>query len=537
MAKTLVLREKVYIPISDLSDHEDRLDDLYTIDVFDEPACEKCEERDNRPCDPCLDCPAYLARKKLWNHKVVKGQDFVGLPYGKRRLMLEVFPKLKTYDILDKRPDIPFKTKLRFTGQLRSHQQEANDELEAQAAAGKLCGILLAPARSGKTVVSIELACRLKVRTLILANTHPLCQQFYNTCVGSAEQEPLTNAPQLVSAGKTPVVLASKPADFLKGDIVITTYQKFITDLGAERLKEIASNFSLIIIDEVHRAPAQSYLKVIASLNALFKLGLTATKGRKDGMEVLNDYVLGPTLHRIEVETLVPRVIFHETGLFPAKDYSNWVYFCRWLERQADRTRQILDHVFIDLKKGRSIVIPCTFTSQIHELVRRINWEYGRNIAAAVVGGTSKRDLARREEILDKARQGKYRVIVGTRSIIGTGVNVPAWDTLYWVVPMSNPPNWVQEYSRILTPVEGKKPIIRMFLDGSSQTRGCLRTCLFKTEGETPTLASTALIDPDQWAIANRYLRKGKMDPTEYRNPVKADPVVTKQGRKRAVLG
>lgn len=507
----LVLREKIYVPVDDPEELIPLLDLHYTVDVFKEQGCEPCEFRDARPTDECGECPNYLARKKLWKHEVKKEQDYIGFPYGKKSLIPRIVPKVKSMGVRDLRPRPMFETKLRFTGELRPHQQEAIDLLVEYEEDEALRGILKAPARSGKTVCAVALACTLKVRTLILANTHDLCMQFYKTCVGGDNQPALTNAPALSKKGVTSVVLADKVEDFYQGDIVIATYQKFISEIGAERLKEIESLFGLLIIDEVQRAPATSFLKVVATLNTFSKLGLTATVGRKDGMDILTQYVLGPVLHKIKIETLVPKVVFHESGLFPKKDYSNWTYFCRWLERSDERTCLIIEQVMKDLKAKRSIIIPCTFTSQIHELVRRINWEYGRDIAAAVVGGSTKREKERREDILEKAREGKIRVVVGTRSIINTGINVTPWDTIYTIVPISNPPQWIQEYSRVLTPMEGKKPIIRMWLDGSSQTRGCLRTCLFSTEGDTPTLAKQAIISPEDWAIANKYLKKGKM--------------------------
>lgn len=514
MAK-IVLREKIYIPMDedDLEEAKEVLDSNFIIDMFDEKGCEPCPERDDRPNDVCTDCANYLARKKLYNTRTVNDQLYVGLPYGKKRLVAKIFPEVKKMGVNDMRPDIPFETALKFTGTPRPHQQAAIDELVELADESNLRGILVAPARSGKTPSSIALACTLRQRTLILANTHDLCMQFYATCVGSDNQDALTNAPALEKKLKRRVVvLADKLPDFFEGDIVISTYQKFITEIGKERLKEITSLFSLLLIDECHRANSNGFMKTVATLNTIHKVGLTATVTRKDGMDVLNRYILGPVLHKIKIETLIPEIVFHETGLFPKKDYSSWVYYCRWLERNSDRTAMILDWVMRDLKAKRFIIIPCVFTSQIHDLVRRINYMYGRNVAAAVVGGSSKKDKLKRDQILEDARSGKIKVVVGTRSIVGTGVNVPLWDTLYLINWLSNPPNFVQEYSRILTPLEEKKPLIRMFLDGSKQTRGCLRTCLFQTEGDTPTLAKQAIIKPEQWAIANKYLKSGKMD-------------------------
>jgi len=513
MAK-IVLREKIYVPVDDAFEYKDELDNRYVIDLFNEKGCSDCEFLPDRPTDTCVDCANYLSRKKLYT-TVTKpsGQEYIGFPYGHKSMIPKIVPHVVKLAVHDLRPDTAFRTPLKFIQPLRPAQEEAVDVLVDLYNKGKLRGMLRAPPRTGKTVLAMALACRLRRRTLVFTNQDDLCKQFYETCMGGDNQEAYTNGPALKEKGVVSVIWAKKLEDYFKGDIVISTYQKFISDVGKERLAEIESLFAIVIADEVHRVAAPTFLKVMATMNTKGKLGLTATVTRKDGAHVLNEYVLGPVLHSMKTDTLKPTVVFHETGLFPSKSYSMWTYYCRWLEKNEDRTDMILNWVMKDLKADKSIVIPCVFTSQIHELTRRINFEWGRKIAESVTGSaTTKSGKQKRHDAIDRAREGKTRVIVGTRSIIGTGMNVPAWDTLYWICPLANPENWYQEYSRILTPFEGKSAIIRMFLDGSEQTRGCLRSCLFKSAHPFPSLASQAFISPENWSIANAYLGKGKME-------------------------
>lgn len=504
----IIFKDKIYIPITEdkLSRKTDKLNEYFRVNSFEDKNCEKCDLINglgDRPIADCYECPSMKAQYKLWNTTTKNGQLYVGFPYGKRGLISRIFPDVSNMEQRDLTPDIPFKTNLQFTAELRSQQVQAVSFLRKKAETGYLRGTLLAPPRTGKTVMSIALACQLRKRTLILTNQHDLCKQFYDTCYGSDNQPALTNASSVAGS----VVLAKKLEDFYNGDIVIATYQQFISDKGKERLKKIASLFTILIVDETHRAAAKTFLQVVGSLNTKHKLGLTGTFGRKDGLDTLVAYVLGKPIYKVEVETLVPTCTFHETGLHSSKDYSMWTYYLRWLERAEERTRLILDHILADLKAGHSIVIPCYHTSLIYELVRRINWEYGKNIAASAVGEMSR---SARDKVFEKAKKGKIRCVVGTRRIVSTGINVPRWSCLYWIDPLANPPNWIQEYSRILTPMPNKKPVIRFFLDDSGQTTGCLRSCLFKTEGDTPPLAKNAIITKDQWAIANKYLNRKK---------------------------
>lgn len=503
----VVLREKIYVPIIHKDQEEviKTCNDLFVHRVFADRACEACDFYQERPCSDCFDCANYLASYKLYNVVQKSSGVYVGLPYGERKLISKIFPYVKDLPVLDKTVEPEFKTALAFTGELRDYQAPAIQQLIRKIKFGTLRGILKAPARSGKTACAIALACSVRKRTLILTNQHDLCKQFYATCYGSDNQPALTNASKLK---KPPVILATELDDFFKGDIVISTYQKFLSEIGKERLNKIKNAFGLLIIDEVHKAAAAGFLSVVAALNSRHKLGLTATVQRKDGMDVLVKTVLGRVKTKINVKMLTPIVIFHETNLHCTKDYTMWVYYYRWLERSDSRTDMIVKSAINDLKQGRSIIIPCLYKSQVYTLVRKINWEYGKKIAVSITReGASKADLERREEKLEAARQGTVRCVVGIRSIISTGVNVPKWDTLYWCYPLSNPPNWFQEYSRILTPLPNKKPIIRMFLDDSKYTCICLKSCLFKKSDDYEILAKFAIISKDQWKIANKYIQ------------------------------
>lgn len=138
----------------------------------------------------------------------------------------------------------------------------------------------------------------------------------------------------------------------------------------------------------------------------------------------------------------------------------------------------IVDQAIKDLKKGRNIVIPIMFTEHAEKLKREINAAYGEEIAEVFLGGSKHAKF--RKQIVDDARAGKIRVVIGIRRLVQIGINVPQWDTLYYVMPMNNAPNWEQESYRILTPLKDKKqPMIRMFVDRyMMRSLGCFKSTL-----------------------------------------------------------
>lgn len=180
--------------------------------------------------------------------------------------------------------------------------------------------------------------------------------------------------------------------------------------------------------------------------------------------------IVGPVTKRVQIDQLKPKVSIQVCDYVKTRSKfsgpAGFVYACRFLSRHEKRNEEILEWLLKDIAKGHSIVIPLMFKEHVWEMVKRINDLAGKEVAEGFVGGGTKKNKDGREAIIERARNGKTKVVVGIRSIVQLGINVPLWSCLYYVMPMSNEPNWKQESSRILTPMENKRqPLIRMFVD------------------------------------------------------------------------
>lgn len=445
----------------------------YNVRMYNENACAKCEYLPDRHLpEMCDACPNYLGRYRFYSTKVINGKEYVGLPLGDRHNIEEML-KVKKFTFIDKRKVIPFKyTGLKFnTKILRDYQGPAVDALVESE-----YGVLESAARTGKTPMGSYLSIRLGVKTIIVAHQQDLLEQFYRTYTNDNDDDVIfTNAPKLLAKNKHVVGFCSTLEDFKKYDICLTTYQKFITSKGKKLLNKLKTMFSLLIVDEVHHAPADEYTQVVNKFITRYKFGMTATPDRKDGKYFAVEYTIGPVVHKTEAVNVQPVATIVRTKIKPTRKYKLWINSMKFLAKSEERNEYIARIAKHDVANGHFVLIPVTLSEHVNNLVNEINSISRRKIAAGFHGKLSK---GQRKQVLEDARSGKVKVVVGMRSML-TGINVPRWSSIIECVPISNRPKFIQEMSRVCTPMEGKKqPVIRFIVDDWDLVKYCFRNCV-----------------------------------------------------------
>lgn len=446
----------------------DKAERLYRVQVFDEKMCGKCEYKEERICDVCLECDGFEGDYKLYKSGEINDKPHIGVPVGNKKKLKKLM-RGKKYKFRDLRIEGKSFKKLGlkfYKKKLYDYQGPATAALEAKS------GVLKSAPRTGKTVMAVKVVLEDQVKVLILAHQEDLLKQFRGTFLN----EDLTNikAKQQFD-GKHYVKICKTYDDFKKHPICLATYQTFISKSGKKLLKKVAAlPFGRIIIDEVHRANANCFSAVVNAFRTKKRTGLTATPKRKDGKHFIVRDIIGPIIHQTKAKAMPLLVDVQDTGLHSNRQYAIWTFAMRFLERDKKRTDLIVNQACKDLKAGRSIVIPVTVQRQNDNLVRLINRKMGKTIAAGFHGRLLKNKTTdKREELLNKARAGKIRCVVATRSML-TGVNVPLWDTIYEIVPISNEPNLEQELLRVCTPHPSKQePMVRWFVDDFGPSRAC----------------------------------------------------------------
>jgi superfamily II DNA or RNA helicase len=464
MSIKVVRREAVFIPIKQIRPQlVNSICEKLSFKFYTEKSCNECDNKIQRHNDICGQCAAYTGGFDLGKKVVVGANKYLRIPIGSSPEMLQYLNDRGVETEIVKKVVTTKIKPIKFLATLKPEQAEALEILiTAQP------GVLKAPARSGKTVVSSALACRLGVKTLIIASQRDWLMGFQETFIGSDTQKPMTDLdPKRIKLCKT-------YDDFEQHDICLATVQTFYSEAGQKLLAKLKTTFGLIICDEVHTSAADKYVQIMAKLGAEKVLGLSGTPDRKDSKYVLVENVIGPVVHEIKVKYMRPEIRLVKTKFVKAyKGNVPWAKMVSALENDAKRLQLIADWALKDVANGHMVLIPFSQVKPINTLISLINKKAGKIVAYPFTGNLKKQV---RDETIQKARNYEIKILVGTMKILSTGINIPRASCLYEVSMSSNLPAAEQRMARVLTIYEGKpNAMIRMFLDESNVRKNCMR--------------------------------------------------------------
>jgi superfamily II DNA or RNA helicase len=445
------LRERLYVPASFVEENVSLLD-FFTY-CIDDTACQRCTNK-HEDSSACLECPLYETRE-IRTYSRNKG--YMAFCRGNLGKIYKIFKDLQ---IVDQTTNASFKYDLKFTSKLWDNQIiTTNKWLKYKY------GILQSSPRSGKTCMSSFITCSLRQKTLVLTHQQDLLDQFLTTFQNH------TNLKELQEKYNTDKIvgITNCREDLSDYDVCLSTYQSFITDKGKNFLGGIQNTFGLVIVDEVHTAAANCFRTVTNSINARYRLGLSATPKRKDSMECLVYDIMGPVTSAGESNEMHCKVVIINTGV-QVSPFRQWTTFIKRLSENEERNEQICNMAKKDVDDGRYVLIVTERIKHIDLLAQQLT---ASGLTVATYDGRVPK--LGRKKLLDSIRDGKYEVVIAMRKMIKLGIDIPLLDCYYHVIPMAYDKNYYQEMSRIRTPYPkelecklGKKkqtPLIRVFLD------------------------------------------------------------------------
>ncbi|MHC4942451.1 MAG: DNA repair helicase XPB [Planctomycetota bacterium] len=192
------------------------------------------------------------------------------------------------FEILDvTREDQPF--------MIRQYQREAAAVFYAGGSARGGSGVIVLPCGAGKTIVGIDVMSMLKTHALILTTNTIAVRQWQQ------ELKDKTDINKEDIGEYTGEVKNIRPITITTYQIL--TYRKRKTDPFVHFDLFSASNWGLVIYDEVHLLPAPVF-RVTAEIQARRRLGLTATLIREDHKEDEVFSLIGPKKYDVPWKVL-----------------------------------------------------------------------------------------------------------------------------------------------------------------------------------------------------------------------------------------
>jgi len=298
-------------------------------------------------------------------------------------------------------------------------------------------GVLEAPAGSGKTVMAMVLIARRRQPALVIVHTRELVRQAVSTAVavlGLPEDEiGLIGDGQCRIGRRLTVALVQTLARGIPPALL---------DVGH------------VVVDECHHAPAEQVAAVLAQFPARYLLGLTATPYRRDGLDAVIGFYLGPTVARIDRSDLAdrlirPRIIKQDTGCRVRGD--GFTTLIGRLVTDGKRNALIVADVAAAVATGRRCLVLSDRVAHVEQLTRLLT---AQSLAAAALhGGLGDGERSR---VVEALAAGDLAVVVATGALVGEGFNCPRLDALFLATPVSYAGRVVQYAGRVSRTALGK---------------------------------------------------------------------------------
>lgn len=304
----------------------------------------------------------------------------------------------------------------------------------------------------GKSIIAIRLIEVLATRALILVPRSHLKEQFITDIrqycgftPGSLEDASKTDVPIIVSTLQAARLFLSK-------------------SLPRDR-EEFSRLFGVVCVDEAHGTVPQKTRQVIEAFAPKYLYGLTATPRRTDQQGKALEFIYGPILIDKELPREQPDVEIHDFRRHIASyDYAEII--SEQVSR-SDRNDFISDIIERELKLGRRVLV---LTKRIEHYTTLHDSLALRGIE--VVKLESKGNPKERAKQINALRDLDYdfHCLVGTFSLLATGVDIPALDTLVIAGDLKSDVLAEQSAGRILRLFKGKqRPKIVDILDSGNK--------------------------------------------------------------------
>ena len=410
--------------------------------------------------------PDYVNRKRMgkWTGNVPReiclyreeGDDYVYVPFGYMYALQGFMQKDNCYSWLKFQPRVDYKC----TIELRGYQEKAVTNMLRHP-----YGILQSRPASGKTIMGIAMIARRGRKALWLAHTKDLVDQAYTQAKKYLDKSLLT----VSTEGRVKI----------GNGITFATVQTMANFAGLERYKNY---FDIVIVDECHRVCTSAtsvgmFYKVVNTLAAPYKYGLSATVHRADGMIGATFAILGNVTYEVPFEDIEHQVmpvsveaIYTNVGYNDCfLDADGTMVYAKYINYLAENVHRNNIAAEMLAHETHPTLVLTDRLSQSETLFKAI----GRQDARVITGKT-KREI--RQAALEDMREGRANILFASYNLAKEGLDIPRLSRLYMLTPHRDSAVIEQAIGRIAR-VHKEKTDARCydFVDNTMYAQKCFR--------------------------------------------------------------
>ena len=415
--KTLRLHSKYPIPENVIFSIKERMARYGLLKLFEGP------DKDSlilKSSDPYI--AKELASRKTMDKYWIKTAEGFLLPLIHRGTIKQELIQLG-YPVQDMAPlkegdplEVTLKTELPGGHLLtiRDYQKESTKALLGNGGPGTGFGTIVLPCGAGKTVVGINILTLLKTNTLILTTNVAAVHQWIDELL---EKTSLTMDEIGEYTGDNKNIKA----------VTVATYQVLVW--RKDKVSEFPHfqlfrerNWGLIIYDEVHLLPAPVF-RVTAELQAVRRVGLTATLVREDGAETNVFSLVGPKKYDVPWKELEAKGWIAEASCYEYRialpepirlEYAVANQRAKYRIASCNPWKIPVVKQLVENHREDSILVIGQYLDQLEEISKQLK--------APLITGSTPNPL--REEIYNKFRAGTIKLIVVSK-VANFAINLP----------------------------------------------------------------------------------------------------------------
>ena len=401
-----------------------------------------------------------LSTNKEWNLKIsaTDQSELIGVAVEEFRQEFEVAQKVEEGYLIEY--DLLWRTRTKFEREIKERrktfedlkvtpnlmQKEALANLEHLRAIGKTKALLISATGTGKTYLSAFDVQKVKPKKFLFI-VHRL----------TIAEEAMKTFENLLGADIKMGIYSGNRKE-LDSDYLFSTIQ---TISKQEHLNNFEpSHFEYIVIDESHRAAADSYQRIMNHFSPKFLLGMTATPERTDGDDIFkmfdNNIAYEIRLHRaLSEEMLSP---FHYYGVTDLtindQEVDELTDFNHLTAKE--RVERIIETAKIygcDNGNVRGLIF-----SSNNEISIKLSNEFNERgfQTIALTGDSSEAERQRAIRLLESENYSEKLDYIFTVDIFNEGIDIPSVNQIIMLRPTQSAIIFVQQLGRGLRKIDAK---------------------------------------------------------------------------------